>query len=403
MIVLNNDFKTIQLAAYFTDLDESHTRLYRFLLSRLLVSHTSRLDTKKKMNEHLELLYGAYFSTRIHRLSNLNVIQIALTFPDPKIIEDDTLLQRAASLFHAVLYDRLSFKEDLFHEEIRMLKEQWETIKDQKRLYAQMQFHKHFFKGDAYATPISGRRAELKTVDANGLHAYYHDVFLNNPRTFVMSGRIDQHEEEYLRKLFHEEKKNEHELELFFRKPRMKPKKVENQTDMKQAIVKIGYHLPIFRDDALYTATMILNLVIGGYPESRLFKEIREKEGLCYDIHSGYDPYKGVLMISSGVDAAMREKALAGITDEIEKVKRHGITTDELTSASMYYENRVKSSLDRQSVLTHKAFIKEILGRDESIETRIECIRKTTMDDVRDAAFRLTIDTVYVLYGGGQS
>jgi len=54
-------------------------------------------------------------------------------------------------------------------------------------------------------------------------------------------------------------------------------------------------------------------------------------------------------------------------------------------------------------VLTHKAFIKEILGRDESIETRIECIRKTTMDDVRDAAFRLTIDTVYVLYGGGQS
>ncbi len=368
MIILNNDFKTIQLAAYFTDQDEQHTRLYRFLLPRLLTSHTPSIGTKKKMNEHLEFLYGAYFTTNIHRLSNLNVIQIALTFPDPKIIEDASLLHKAATLFHDVLYDRPFFKEELFNEEIRMLKEQWDTLKDRKRLYAQMQFHKHFFKGDAYAAPISGRRSELKSASADGLHAYYEDVFLNNPRTFVMSGRINREEEDDLRALFQDEKKNEHELRLFFRKPRKKLLTIEDQTDMKQAILKIGYHVPIYRDDSLYTAAMILNLVIGGYPESRLFKEIREKEGLCYDIQSGYDPYKGVLMISSGVDVSMRGKALEGIRNEIEKVKNHGITEDDLRSASMYYENHVKSSLDRQSVLTHKAFIKDILGRDESIE-----------------------------------
>lgn len=403
MIVLINDFKTIQFAAYFTDLDEQRTRLYRFLLSRLLASHTASFDTKKKMNEHLEFLYGAYFTTHIHRMSNLNVIQVTMTFPDPKIIEDASLMRRAATLFHDVIFDHQLFEEDLFNEETRMLKEQWDTLKDRKRLYAEMQFHKHFFKGDAYANPVSGKRSDLRHVDAKGLFAYYKDVFLHNPRTIVMSGRIGSEEERHLRELFSEETKNEHELKLFFRKPRKQTLMIEDRTDMKQAILKIGYHLPIHRDDDLYTAAMILNLIIGGFPESRLFKEIREKEGLCYDIQSSYDPYKGVFMISSGVDLSMRNKALSRIRDEIDRVRKTGITQDELRSAAMYYENRIKSSLDRQSVLTHKAFIKDILGRDESIEERLEYIRKTTSHDVIRAAEKLTIDTVYVLHGGDES
>lgn len=215
-----------------------------------------------------------------------------------------------------------------------------------------------------------------------------------------MSGRIDQDEERHLRALFQEGKRNEHGLKLFFRKPRRSVLTVEDQTDMKQAILKLGYHLPIYRDDPLYTAAMMLNLIIGGYPESRLFKEIREKEGLCYDIHSGYDSYKGVLMVSSGVDSSMKDTALERIKDSIDIVKEKGITQADLSSASMYYESQIKSSLDRQSVLTHKAFIKDILGRDESIEERLDSIRKTTLDDVFRAAEKLTIDTVYVLFGG---
>ncbi|MFP4178009.1 MAG: M16 family metallopeptidase [Acholeplasmataceae bacterium] len=401
MVILKNDFKTIQLAAYFTDLDEQHTLLYRFLLSRLLASHTPSLDTKRRMNEHLEFLYGAYFSTNIYRLSDLNVIRIALTFPDPKIVEDATLLKRAASLFASVIDRRDSFKADLFREEVRMIKEQWETLKDRKRLYAQMEFYRHFFKGDSYAIPVSGSREQLETVRLDGLYAYYRDVFLNNPRIFIASGRISSKEEADLRALFSaKEKRNERTPNLSFREPRKELLKVEERTDMQQAILRIGYHIPVFRDDPLYTATVILDFVIGGYPESRLFKEIREKAGLCYDIQSAYDPYKGVLMVSSGVDSSLRDQALRRIREEVERVRSDGITESELSSASMYYINYLRSSLDRQAVLTHRAFIKEVLGRDESVEERIVAIRNTTIAEVRRAAEKLTIDTVYVLYGG---
>ncbi|MBU1094780.1 MAG: insulinase family protein [Firmicutes bacterium] len=399
MLFIQNDFKTIQFAVYFTDLDEDETRVYRFLLPRLLTTHTNQLLNKTVMNEKLEDLYGAYFKSRVERIGNYSVVSIILTIVDPKIVEDDQLLDQALSLFNQVLFDHTSFNKELFLEEKRMVIEQWETLYDKKRLYAQTKFYEHFFEGDAYGKPLSGSLKDIKKLTVEELEKYYHDVFLKNTKKFVANGRISETDEKKIESIVSHDMHLIHPFTTTFR-PSRSVLVIEEETQMKQAILKLGYHFPVFRLDKLYHAAVLLDTILGGYPESRLFKEIRENQGLCYDVSSSYDYYKGVIMISSGVDLKQKDHALEAIKQLVLDMIDQGINEEELEHAKAYYAHQIKNSLDNQSFLTKRAFIRELLNQDDTFEERLEAINKVTINDLKEALEKITLDTVYVLHGG---
>ena len=398
MLLIKNDFKTIQFAVYFTDLDEDETRVYRFLLPRLLTSHTNQLLNKTMMNEKLEDLYGAYFKSRVERVGNFSVVSIILTIVDPLIVEDEQLMNQAIELFNQVLYDHDTFDKDLFLEEKRMVIEQWETLHDKKRLYAQTKFYEHFFKGDAYGTPLSGSLEDIKKLNVQKLEKYYKEVFLKNTKKFVVNGRVSQEDQLKLEKMMAHDLENKHPFVTSFR-PVRPLLFIEEETQMKQAILKLGYHFPIFREDEHYHAAILLDTILGGYPESRLFQEIREKDGLCYDISSNYDYYKGVIMISSGVDLIQKDMALEAIKNLVLDMILKGVSEEELLHAKAYYTHQIMSSLDNQSFLTKRAFIRELLNHDETIEERLNALNKVTIADIKMLLNMITLDTVYVLHG----
>jgi predicted Zn-dependent peptidase len=396
MLFIHNDFKTIQLAVYFTDLDKIDTRVYRFLLPKMLTTHTNHLNSKLLMSQKLENLYGAYFSTKVEQIGNYSVISIVLTIVDPKIVEDQRLLDQALELFKDVIYGHNQFSKSIFNEEKRMLIEQWETLKDKKRLYAQTKFYEHFFENDKYGYPMSGTLEDAKKITLTKLKKYYESVFLNNATKLVVNGNVLSHDLLKIENVLKHENKINIPFLTQFREPR-ELKTVFEETDMNQAIVKIGYHFPIFRADYLYDAAVILDTILGGYPDSRLFQQIRE---LCYDIQSNYDHYKGVLTISSGVDIKNKESALDSIQRLVLDMISFGITNQELIQAKSFYQHQIKSSLDSQSVLTKRAFIRDLLNYDETIEEKLDKIDRITIEEVNEALKKLTIDTIYVLFGG---
>ena len=58
-----------------------------------------------------------------------------------------------------------------------------------------------------------------------------------------------------------------------------------------------------------YPALYVFNELFGGSPSSRLFLNVREKHSLCYYVSSLLDIRKGLLLVSSGVQAQNIEKA----------------------------------------------------------------------------------------------
>lgn len=398
MITLRHDFKTIQIALYLIDIDEKKQTTYRYLLPRLMTTSTDQYPTRQQMNQACEDLYGAYFKTRTERMGNLSVMSFVLTIVDPKIVKDPTLFERALHLFHEVLHGHTSFSDHVFHDEKRMLIEHWKTLKDNKRAYASHRFQTLFFGDDLYGYPISGSLQAIKSLKKEDLESYYRDDFHQQARYVVINGHTDDLDLSMIEQTIGPSTVMNHPLVTSFRKASPKPP-ITDITDMQQAIVKMGYILPIYRRDALYDAAVILETIMGGYPESRLFRIIREERGLCYDIATSYDYYKGVIMISSGIDLAHADQALIDIQDVIRHLQKDGITDEELAHAKAYYAHQVKSSLDQQSVLTRRAFVRDMLHYVESVEEKLIKIEAITKDDVNQAAQYLVCDTIYVLRG----
>lgn len=396
MKIINNDFKTIQLVSYHSAIDNKKDRAYRYLLSRLIVAQTNKYQTKLAMSVRLEALYGALLSAKTELNGNINTIGVSLMIADPKTVGDDQLFDDAVAFFKSVIYDHDSFDQDIFEDEKRILIEQWETLKDHKAAYASYKFNEIFRLPDLTGYPMTGTLSDVRKTTAKGLYAYYRDVFLNDDMLVVINGHIV--DESKLSALNHMSISKHLLFETTFRKPRALSSTYE-ETEMNQAIIKLGYTFPIYRFDDDYPEAMLTNVIIGGYPESRLFKIIREQEALCYDVSSSYDTYKGTLAVSAGVAIDREDDAKRAMIDLINQTIAEGITEDELQMAKGYVSHQLKASMDHQSFFTKRAYYMYLTSFDESVESRIRRIQKITVEGVSLAMKRLYLDTVFVLKG----
>ena len=59
--------------------------------------------------------------------------------------------------------------------------------------------------------------------------------------------------------------------------------------DKQNATLGVQLHVQLSDNDAVHPALMLANYILGGNSDSRLFKRIREREGLSYGVYSGLD------------------------------------------------------------------------------------------------------------------
>ncbi|MBM4441452.1 MAG: insulinase family protein [Candidatus Rokubacteria bacterium] len=121
-------------------------------------------------------------------------------------------------------------------------------------------------------------------------------------------------------------------------------------------------------------ALFLLNDVIGGSMSSRLFQEVRERQGLVYSIHSGVQAYldTGVLYLYAASDPGNVSKVLKATLKEIRELKKNGITADELTRAKEHLKGSLMLSLETSSsrmnrLAKHEMHLGSFLTMDEML------------------------------------
>ncbi len=98
-------------------------------------------------------------------------------------------------------------------------------------------------------------------------------------------------------------------------------------------------------------ALFVLNDVIGGSMSSRLFQEVRERQGLVYSIHSGVQAFldTGVVYLYAATDAANFSKVLKSILKEMRELKKSGVAADELRRAKDHLKGSLMLGLESTS------------------------------------------------------
>jgi predicted Zn-dependent peptidase len=142
---------------------------------------------------------------------------------------------------------------------------------------------------------------------------------------------------------------------------------------------------------------MVCNGILGGGIHSKLFRNVREKAGLAYYAYSMLEKFKGLMIISSGIDIGNKQKALDIIEQQLDDMAKGNISDQEMDAAVKSIETGIKSLTDSQINVVDFYLSQTIAGTSDDFTTIIEKVKKVTKDDVTSAARRIVQDTVYFL------
>ena len=129
-------------------------------------------------------------------------------------------------------------------------------------------------------------------------------------------------------------------------------------------------------------ASYILNTLLGGGMSSRLFQNVREKQGLVYSIFSELNPFRdtGLLSVYAGTSRESAPKVVRAIVSEFRQMKDNPVSDEELKRAKDQLKGSLMLSLEsstaRMSNLARQEmYYDRFFGMDEIIDADPGCDR----------------------------
>jgi predicted Zn-dependent peptidase len=155
--------------------------------------------------------------------------------------------------------------------------------------------------------------------------------------------------------------------------------------DLEQAHICWGT-LALAANDPDRFAMDLLNSVLGGSMASRLFREIREKRGLVYAVHSYISRHAetGTVTVYAGTRPDNSAEVIHLITEEVAKLLEAGITADELARAKDSVEGSIVLGLEN----TNRRMMR--LGGAEAGSLEL-----LSIDEVMDRYASVTLEDVH--------
>ena len=150
------------------------------------------------------------------------------------------------------------------------------------------------------------------------------------------------------------------------------------------------------RTDPDFNVATVVNHCLGaGAFTSRLYKEVREKRGLCYSVYSQNSELDHAAMFV-GATSTKNERAIEAvdvIRGEILKLSAEGIGEEELTKAKKYLIGSYALRFDTSRKIAGHLVSLQLDGYDvDRLDKRNELIATVGVDDAARVAKRLLGD-----------
>jgi len=231
-----------------------------------------------------------------------------------------------------------------------------------------------------YGKPIIGTEASVKGFKVEEIKKYYRERYTKDNILIVVSGNFDKDEiiqkvDEYFGKLDDKKVNRRERIDFSFNPGKKVVSKDINQVNICITHQSVDYN----SKNKIYTD--ILSSIIGGSMSSRLFQEIREKNGLAYSVYT-YNQYYlsgGLTSTYIGTNLENYEKAIEITLSEFRKMRENGVTEDELQKAKNKYMSRIAFAMEnprsRMIILGNYYIRKNEILDAEKIKNEINAVK----------------------------
>lgn len=393
-------FKSIYFSIRFIEKYKKEHIEYRSLLSSVIKSRTDKYKSKNQISKKLEELFGASFYTNVLKRGNLSIFEFTINFINPNFANESGYLTKIFRFLEEIIYHHKDFSLRSVEEEKKLLIEDIMTLDDNKYSYGIKLLIENMFDDD-FKKDVNGEIDKIKLIDEKKLFNYYKNEFLNNDIKIIVVGDfkkyiIANYIKHYFKSYYNNKSLNiiEKVNYEFINKVNTITKKI----DMNQTILLLGYRSNVYSCDELFYPFLVGNAILGGYMNSKLFVNVREKAGLCYNINSFQDSYKGLLFVEAGININTITKAKDLIIKQIEDIKAGNFTITNLNMTKKLLINEFKEREDSILSMANRKFYASLINLDEKL-SYIKKIKKVTKDEIMLAFEKVFLDTILILEG----
>ncbi|RNB91805.1 insulinase family protein [Brevibacillus fluminis] len=403
-ILSTDKFKTTTIVLMIQQPLAEETVTKTALLSMVMKRATARFPETRLLREHLDFLYGAIFDVDVTKKGERQIVQVYMEIPNEKFLSEQTpLLEQAIQLVGEVVtqpyLENGKFAEKYVRTEKESLRKRIESLVDDKMRYANQRVTEEMCAGEPFGLLVYGRIADLAEIDGGVLHSHYQDLLAHYPIDIFVVGDVQAEQvKSYIQTYI---KMNGRQVKAFTVKST--PKHVTNtrevieRLEVNQGKLNIGCRTKISYPDDDYPALLIANGVLGGFPHSKLFVNVREKESLAYYAVSRLESHKGILMIMSGIEVGNYQKALLIINEQLKLVQAGQISEQEMSQTKATLINQFRELLDSPRMMVDFTYNGIFSGRTRRLSELLDEINQITVDQVKAAAGKIQMDTIYLL------
>lgn len=396
-------FKTNTFCIFIHQNLKRETATMTALLPFVLKRGTKSFPTSRHLSLHLENLYGADMGGDILKRGERQILQFFLETINPKYINGKDIMDDSLTVFKELVLNPVledgGFKGEYVAQEKDVLRRIITSLYNDKFNYAIERCFQEMCKDEAFSIYKYGNIEDLEKINKNNLYLYYLECIYKCPMDFFVLGDVDEDEIAYkIERMFDFERREEKILNSgFFKKEITREKIVEENQDVNQGKLSMGFRTNTHYGDDDYYALMVYNGILGGGPHSKLFQNVREKAGLAYYAFSKLEKNKGLMLISCGIEFSNFDKALGIIKQQIEDIKEGKISNYEFDSSVKSIISSLKETADSPSMIISLYLDGIINGVRESTEDMIKKIQSVSKDDVRKVANKVELDTIFFL------
>ncbi len=398
-----DNFKNCHAEIIFYDDLKKEDITKRCFLNTMLTYTNEDYKTKIAKNIRLEELYDFGFYAETERVGNTICSTFNFDFLAPKYADKKFLGELLDFVFNALnkpnivnnSFDEASFKavKNIIESDIKAFKESpgkvafWEAIKAMDETSSL-----------TYIFP--GTLASLNKITPQNLYNYYQKAFKNIHCDILLIGNLDIDEavnEIKQRFPFKGDKNYQLKIDNVFKEVD-KEQVVNKKANYNQSILEIGYNANGLTKKEKYITAMVVNEILSGGFEGKLYKHLRLDNSLCYYTYATPRPYDNILLICAGINKANYAQSVKLIKKTVNELKKGIITKDELNNAKTRLISFLDTITDKEGTLIFD-YYRTSLGILPTIKERREGVKSTTIKDIIKVAKKLKINTIFFLEG----
>jgi predicted Zn-dependent peptidase len=377
------------------------------LLESVLQRGCRGYPTMRAITQFMESLYGASFDTDVLKIGERQILALTMRLLNdrfaPKKVRS---LEQSIDFMHRALAETLMEKKTLKREFVEQEKVNLERflkgLINDRMGYAMLRCTQWMCRNEPYGIYEYGSTDDLPSIDAPRLTRYYHEILATSPIDLFVAG---DHSPDHVARL----------VERRFRRliarppvnsipapspaPSAKAREIKESLEVEQAKLILGFRAGRTLSDPDFPSFAFFNGILGAYPHSRLFADLREKMGLCYQAHSFVEATKGLLFIVMGIDAKNFDKARDRVLHHIRELQAGRFSDDEFSKTKELIVHAIRGREDSPRSKIFTCLEGLVNGRTWSTEQVLAKVKDVKKNEVAPAGDKISLDTVYLLSG----